>query len=277
MTDLLDNPAVQAGIAPFIAAFLAALLLARTRYLAAAVVVGFLVLLELTIGLAFESMTSVRKLILVTLGAGAIALAIEATEVSGRRTVIAALSLASALAAVWVVQRILAQQDPGAAWIAGFGVFAFVLMLVGSTLWAGVDPLRAAAIGACLGWGSGGLAVLGASALLGQIGIALGSACAAAALAQMLRGRAAPAGWTLGLPASVGSGLVGVLACSTGELRWYLLTPLLLVPLAASLVPAGGMRKPWQYVFLAGFAALVPVVVAIGWAWLSARVAASAG
>lgn len=277
MNDLLDNPAVQAGVVPFVAAFVLALLLARTRYLAAVVVVGLGVLLCLTIGFTFESMTSVRKLIVVTFAAGAAALVLEAAKVSGRRQVMAALALASALAGLWVVQRILAQQDAGAAWSAGAAVFVFVLALVGGTLAAGADPLRASAIGACLGWGSGVLAVLGASALLGQIGIALGTACAAAALAQMLRGRPAPAGWTLGLPAGVGAALVGVLACATGELRWYLLTPLLLAPLAAWLVPASGTRKPWQDAFLAGFAALVPVVIAIGWAWFSARMAASAG
>ena len=66
------------------------------------------------------------------------------------------------------------------------------------------------------------------------------------------------------------------LACATGELHWYFLAPLGLVPLAAKAVPAGRLR-PWQYAFLAGLAALVPVVIAIAWAWMSARAAASAG
>ena len=169
------------------------------------------------------------------------------------------------------------KRRPGRRSLAGVAAFVFVAALVGGSLSATADPLRASVIGTCLGWGSGALAVLGASALLGQIGIALGTACAGAALAQMLRGGPAPSGWSVGLPASLGAALVGVLAVATGELRWYFLLPLLIVPFAARWVPSGDSRRHWQYAFLAGFAALVPVVAAIAWAWMSARMAASAG
>ena len=235
------------------------------------------VLLYLTIGFALEPMTSVRKLIVVTLTASALALILEAAAVSARRQSIAALAVASGLAAIWVVLRILEQKDVGPAFFAALAVFAFVLALVGGTLVCADHPLRASVIGACLGWGSGALAVLGASALLGQLGIALGTACAAAALAQMLRGQRAASGWTVGLPASVGAALVGVLAVVTGELRLHFLLPLLLVAFAVRLIPADGPRRPWQYAFLAGLAGLVPVIVAVGWAWASARAATSAG
>ena len=275
MNDLLLNPAVQAAVAPFVAAFVVALLLARTRYLAAAVAVGLLMLLYLTIGFSLEPLTSVRRSIVVTLAASGLALGLEAAGVALRRPMIAALSAAFGLASIWVVERILVQQPPAAAWLAGLGAFVFVLALVAGALASGDDPLQASVVGVALGWGSGALAVLGASALLGQIGIALGTSCAAIALAQMLRGRA-PSGWTIALPASAGAGLVGVLACATGELHWYFLAPLGLVPLAAKAVPAGRLR-PWQYPFVAGLAALVPVVVAIAWARTSARAAASAG
>ena len=66
MTAWLDHPAAQAGVLPFMVALVLALLLARTRYLAAAAVGGMAVLLYLTIGFALEPMTSVRKLIVVT-------------------------------------------------------------------------------------------------------------------------------------------------------------------------------------------------------------------
>ena len=96
------------------------------------------------------------------------------------------------------------------------------------------------------------------------------------ALVQMLRGLEAPAGWTTALPAAVGASLVGALACATGVLEWRFLLPLLLVAPAAWLVPAG-TRKPWQNAFLVGLAALVPVVIAITWALLSARSTSPAG
>ena len=277
MTAWFDHPAVQAAVLPFAVALVLGLLLARTRYLAVVAVCGMLVLLYLTIGFALEPMTSVRKLVVVTLAAGVLALGIEVAAVGGRKSRIAALAVAAGLAAVWVAWRLLGQMDAGPAVLAGLAIFAFVLSLVGGTLALSADPLRASVLGTALGWGNGALAVLGASALLGQIGIALGTACAGAALAQMLFGRAAPSGWTVGLPGSMGAALVGVLAVLTGELHWYLLTPLLLVPIAARLVPSGGSRRLWQSAFLAGFAALGPVAVAIGWAWMSAKATVSAG
>lgn len=277
MNDLLDNPAVQAGVVPFVVALVVGLLLARTRFLAAGVVAGLAILLALTIGFALEPMTSVRKLIVVTLACGALALALEAAGVTARRTTSAGIAAVAGLASVWVVLRVLQQKETGPALLAGLATAVFVAAIVAATLECAADPLRGSVIGTCLGWGSGALAVLGASALLGQIGIALGTACAGLALAQMLRGGAAPAGWTTALPAGLGAALVGVAAVATGELRWYFLLPLLLVPWAARLIPAGGSRREWQHAFLAGFAGLVPVVAAIGWAWISARMLASAG
>ena len=277
MNDWLQNPAVQAGIVPFLVALVLGLLLARTRFLAAGVIAGLAVLLALTIGFALEPMTSVRKLILVTFGSGALALVLEAAGTTARRSVAGAVAVVAGLASVWIVLRVLQQKETGPALIAGAAAALFVIATVGALLECSTDPLRASVIGTCLGWGSGALAVLGASALLGQIGIALGTACAGLALAQMLRGGPAPSGWTTALPAGLGAALVGVAAVATGELRWYFLLPLLLVPFAARLVPGGGTRRPWQHAFLAGFAALVPVIAAIGWAWMSARMQASAG
>ncbi len=277
MNDWLVNPAVQAGVLPLLAALILGLLLARTRFLALAVVAGLVVLLALTVGFAIEPLTSVRKLILLVFGSAALALALEAVGVDARRPVLAGLALVAGLAAVWMALRILQQQELAAALLAGFAAFAYVTAVVGGGLVGAADPLRASVIGAALGWGSGALAVLGASALLGQIGIALGTACAAVGLAQMLRGGPAPSGWTTALPAHVGAALLGVLTVFTGELRWYFLLPLLLVPVAARLVPADLTHRAWQSAFLAGLAALVPVGVAIGWAWTSARIGAAAG
>jgi hypothetical protein len=276
MSDLLMNPAVQAGVLPFLGALLLAALLARTRFLAIATASGALLLLYLTVGFAFEPLTAQRKLTILLIGAMLLAIVLEAGGVGPRRRVIAALALAASIGAVWTLQRILEQRELGAGLLAALAAMSYVGLVVGATLLAGKQPLRAAVAGASLGWGNGALAVLGASALLGQLGVALGTACAAVALVQMLRGQQAPAGWTLALPAAVGASLVGVLACATGELRWPLLLPLLLVAPVTLLVPTG-LRRPWQQAILLGLATLVPVVVAVAWALMSQRAGAPAG
>ena len=278
VNDLLNNPAVQAAAVPFIIALLLAYAMAGTRYLAVAVVSGLVAVLALTIGFSLEPFTAVKKLILATFGATAIALALEATGIGARRAATTAVALAAGLAAVWAVMRVLQQMEAPGAWAMGLAAFAFTLATTGGAIAAGAtSSLRAAVIGACLGWGSGVLALLGASALLAQLGLALGTASAAVALVQMSRGRDAPLGWTVAVPVAVAAPLIGVLASAAGELPWYCLIPLPLAPLAARLMPTGALRRPWQHAFATGFATLVPVAGAVGLAWLSAAHSSSAG
>ena len=274
MNDLLDHPALQGGVVPFFTAAVVAMPLARTRFLAIAVVAGLLALLHLTIGFALEPLTLVRKMILATLAITAVAVAIEATGAGRRVGIAAALAAVAGLAAVWVLQRILEQKEPASAWLLGVAAWAYVALIVGGVLAISTHPLRVAVVGALLGWGSGALAMLGASAVLGLIGIALGTASAAVVVVQLLRASSARVGWTLALPVAIGASCVGVLAVATGELRWYL--PLLLIAPAALLVPAG-RRAPLQEAFLWGVAGLLPVAVALAWAWRAATSGAGAG
>jgi hypothetical protein len=262
MNAWLDHPAVQAGAAPFIAALVIAWPLARTRWLALAAGGGMVVLLALTVGFGLTPLTSMRKATLVILAAVVAALALEAAGIGRRRSVVAAVALITALTAVWVLQRVIEQADGAAAWRVAIAAAGFVFAITAGALWASTDALRASVIGAALGWGIGELALLAASVFLGQTGIAIGTACAAAALVLLLRGAAAAAGWSLALPAALGAALVGVLAVALGAGRAPALLPLLLVAPAvhwADRTDAG----PWPRALRLGAAALMPVVVAV--------------
>ena len=59
MEELLQNPAVQAGVLPFIAGLVLAAFLRNTRQLGLAIAVAFVCAVGLTMGLGFESLTSV--------------------------------------------------------------------------------------------------------------------------------------------------------------------------------------------------------------------------
>jgi hypothetical protein len=273
LMDLLNNPALQAGAIPFVVALLLGLALAATRYLALAVVSGLVAVLALTIGVTPPlPLTGVSKLWVTALVAVLIAMVLEATGVAASRRVAVAVAMGAGMAAVWMLQRVLENQATAtAAWAIAAGAFALTASTTGSAIAAGAtSSLRAAVIGACLGWGSGVLALLGASALLAQLGLALGTASAAVALVQMLRGREAPLGWTVVLPSAVAAALIGALASAAGELRWYCLIPLPFAPLATRLVPAGALRRPWQLAFATGMAALLPMALAVGLAWWAA-------
>lgn len=266
MNDLLNNPAVQAGIVPFGVALIAGLVLARTRWIAVASPAVVLVLLLLTIGFSIEPLTSSKKLILATLGVSLLALLFDGLGQALRKAIVAVLVLLAALACVWVLERILGQKTPAAAWLLGAAAVGFVLLGFGGALTLHGDGLRGAVIGACLGWSSGAMAVLGASGFLGQLGIALGTASAALALVQMFRGQGAGAGWSIVVPGALGACLIVLLASATGELRWPALLPLVLVAPLVRMVPAGE-RPAWLNAFVFGFAGLVPAAAAVVLAW----------
>ena len=61
MQDLLDNPALQAGIAPLIVALIIALLMARTPAAWLAIAAGYATMLALSTGLSFSPLTASRK------------------------------------------------------------------------------------------------------------------------------------------------------------------------------------------------------------------------
>jgi hypothetical protein len=269
MNELLQNPAVQAGVVPFLVGLVLAAALGRTRFLGLVQVAGFLVLAWLAIGLSFDPLTATRKLVLI---GAASALAVLAIEAAGNRARPVEWGVLALLAAgtVWMSWRLLVQRELPAAVGAGLLGAAYVAALAGSTLrLARHDPVAGAAAGLMIGLGSGALAVLGASAVLALAAISVGASAGAVLLVQMLRGRPAPMGATIALPAAVVAGLAGVLATQAGALRWFCLLPVLAAPWAARLVPA---RLPavWLRACVAAALALIPMLAAVALAWTTA-------
>lgn len=265
----MQNPAVQAGVAPFVVALVVAWLARKTRLLALSQLAGFAVLIALAIGFSFESLTSTRKLVLVGLLTLLPVLLLELKDWSSRPVVRSAVALLAGLAAVWVVLRVLQQKEIATALLAGAASALYLFLLVESTLRVSSDSVRGAVAGLMLGLASGALALLGASALLAQVGIAIGAAAGAVLLVQMITGMRSPVGATLSLPASVIAGLAGLLAVLTGSLPWFCLLPTLAIAWTTRLVPAGS-RPVWLTAFLTGLAAFVPLLLALGLAWFTA-------
>jgi hypothetical protein len=268
MNELLNNPAVQGGVAPFVVALAAAALLHRSRLLGLAISAGFLVLVALAIGFSFESLTATRKLVLLVGLASLFVLGLELAGVTARPAVRAAIAVVMGLGAVWVVLRLLQQQEEmSRAVLLGAAAALYLAFMVDSSNAIGDDSVRAASAALFLGLGSGVLALLGGSALLALVGIATGASAGAALLIQMITGRRAPSGWTLALPAATSAGLVVLLSTFTGELRWFCLLPLLAVPWATRLVPAGD-RPVWITAFLTSFVAIIPALISVALAKL---------
>ncbi len=254
---------------PFVVAFVAAALLHRTRFLGLAISAGVASAVFLVLGFSFESLTSVRKMILAGAVATLLVLVLEGAKARAKPAIRAVLALAAAAAAIWVISRVLQQLEMNSALLSGAGAALYLVVLVESGNRIGGDTVRAASGALMLGLASGVLALLGASASLAQLGIAAGASAGAVLLIQMLTGGYVPAGWTLALPVSVVAGLVGLLAVFTGGLPWYCLLPTLAISWATCVVPAG-KRPVWLTAFLTALAALVPMLLAVALAWFTA-------
>ena len=269
MEELLNHPAVQGGIAPFLAGLAVAALFAPVRLAGLAAVAGFAVTVYLVGGFSFVPLTATRKIVLVGLVAAAagvcVDLAFKPTRATG-----ALLGVLFGAAAAWVFWTVLAQKPMNEALIRGGTVVAMVAWLVAACYALRDAPVRAGAAGLCLGLGVGIAAILAASASLGQYGMAVGAACGGFLLVQMIRGRTIAAGATLTLVIGVLLGLIAGGTLMLAALPWYALPVLALVPLAARIpLPAG--LPVWGEAVLSSLLAGIPALAACFLVWQSSR------
>jgi len=265
VNDLLDNPAIQAGVAPFLVALAVAWPLSRTRFLGLASGAAFATAVALTIGFSFTASTSIQKLVLVEMLLIGLIVPIELSAARfppARLRIVLALAGAAGFSVVWVALRVLQQQAMPTAMLAGAGAALYVGALAYSGSAAVDDAVPASASALVLALGSGALALSGASALLAQLGIGTAAGAGAALLVQALARRAAPAGPALALPAHVAAGLVGTLAVATGSLAWYCLLPTLAVPWCARIGTMQG-RPVWLRGLVATAMASLPMLLAV--------------
>jgi hypothetical protein len=265
MEAFLANPAVQGGVAPFIVGLIVVAVFAKAKLGGLAATAGFAVAVTLASGLAFTPLTAVRKVVLVGLLAPAVGMVLDfALKRSRARMVV--IALACGALAAWVFWSVLRQKAFGESLLLGGAAAVFVAWIVGSTLALAGQPVRAGAAALVLGLGTGVSAILGASALLGIYGLAIGSGAAAFVLAQALTGRTITAGATLTLSASVAAGLVAAAALVLAQLPWYGLVVLGFIPLAVQL-PTPDRLPVWTQTLIACAYALSVALVACLLTW----------
>ena len=268
MSEWLQHPAFQAGIAPLVVALVVGFALSGTRYAWLAIVAGYATLVAQTSGFAFDPLTAGRKILLLSLVAPLVGLALDAAGAG--RAALAVVSVALGAASLWVFQSVLAQRSGQEAMMLGGGVALFVAILLVLTLRLRRDGLRTGAAGVGLGLGAGIAALLSASIGFFMAGIAIAAASGAMLLVQLARRRDMPAGalgaLSIGVPVALATSGTFVLA----QLPWYALPALLLVP-AAVLAPTVADGGPWRRAFTFGFTALAAGAVPVLAAWIAAR------
>ena len=268
MNELLNHPAVQGGLAPFVAALVVALVLGRARLGGLAVVVAFCTTVYLVSGFVFEPLSATRKIVVLALVAPVIGLMVD-FAFKPTRLGIAILAFAAGAANLWVFWPILQSKELQAILLLGGGSTLFVAWLVGfSQSFLSEHPMRAGAAGLGLGIGVGVSAVLGASALYGIYGISLAAAAGAFLLPQMLSGKKYEAGASFMLPFAVIAGLLAAATMVLAQLPWYSLFALAFIPLAARL-PAPERSPLWVQAMTLSACTITVAAAAIALTWQS--------
>lgn len=235
MQELLNHPAVQAGFAPFLVALIIAELFLRIRLSGLAIIAGFAVTIYLVSDFGIEPLTATRKIVWLGLFSTLLGL-LFGSAISNWRSWL--LIILSGVATGWVLLRILQQQEPSIMMQWGAGCAAYVAVLVwGMDKLLEKESLRISCAATALGIGTGGAALIGASALLGQFGLALGSAAAAHLVIKFISNQPLPTGRMFTLPLALVAGLTGCLAVLSAQLPWYALAILAGIPLTAWLMP----------------------------------------
>lgn len=272
MQQLLSRPEIQSAVLPFAIGLLAYLGLRKLTAAAWiwALLAAFLVSAWLINGVTFTPLTGTRKIILLVIASLPIA-ALLPGVLQGRKLQRATLVLACLLALTWVFWTVASRMQPGDILLLAAGCAALVASLTLSFERVAGDPAKLHSAGLALLLGTGMSAAAGASALLGQLGLALAAACGGALLGWVLAGSSAgnQRGQTLStLPYVLAPASLGVAAVMFASLPWYALIPLAAIPLAVSLVPPKADSR-----FLRALLASLPgLAIAIGvalWIWQS--------
>lgn len=267
MNDLLQNPEIQAGVAPLVVALVVGFVLHRTRYAWLAIVAAYVTFVALSTGFQFEPLTAGRKVVLLALLAPVAGILVDA--VGGGRMAALAAAAAAGLAGAWTFVSVLGQRETNEAVLLGAGIALFVALLTWLVLRLRGDGLRTGAAGVGLGLAVGIAAVLSASIGFFMTGIAIAAGAGAMLLVQIARGPVA-SGALGALSIAIPTGLAAAGTFMLASLPWYALPALLAVP-AAVLVPSASTGGTFRRAFVLGVVALVAAAVPILAAWFAAR------
>jgi hypothetical protein len=284
MQALFTNPAIQAAVAPFVAALLIALVLQRISlyWLGLAIIGGLLTTLMLTTGLSLLPLTSTRKIIIGSLCLPFTvplmeSLVARVPAIAKRwQTIITILVPATLVVAVenWIIWPVLRRQELAEAWPMLLGVSLYVSAIsVAFLMLARVRlPEKSATQGAnavMLALGTGATSLIAASALYAQLAFAVSAAVGSLILitffARSRAGLGQMSSFSL-FAAAVPLALLGASATVYAQLPVWVLLCLVAVPLFGWW-PSINIARPWMRLMFASFMALLPVILAVWIAW----------
>ena len=279
MESFFTQPPVQSGLAPFVASLVLAMVLLRApaRWQGLAIVGGLLLAVLLIIGPALMPLTSTRKIVVTSLSLPMLAILLDVAPLRWRARV-GVVVLLAVLALLWVLWPVLLRREPGEAVLLGAGLALYVAAVL--VVFVRLGRCCARLAGAALGFAvaMGVAVIVAASALYGQLAIAVAAAVAGLTAVRLWRPGLAENGACFGLggamAVAVPLALLGAAASVYARLPMMALPLLALSPLLA-LIPLAAGRTAWLRVVIAGLLTLPPALGAIYLAWLAAGAGSS--
>lgn len=268
MNNLLANPAVQSGIIPLIVALLAAWGLRRAGWFWSGLgfAIAYYVSVHFATGLQFTPLTSTRKILMLGIVAVALGLVIDALKQKPRFLPII-IFIAGTASITWVIWPVVNREEGGAFWLMLLSSMLYAGWLTAATETQRSNTDQGAMLALALGLGTGVSAMLGASALLGQLGIAIGAIAGAYLLLQLLK-QDMKLGSNFTLPVGLLNGLLGISAVVYASLPWYSLLPLAVLP-AAAYIPVRGELSKFKKLILLALYTLPLTIIAIIITWVT--------
>jgi hypothetical protein len=270
LEELFAHPAIQGGIAPFIVAFVIALIFMRINVFAGlAVVAGFITMVLLTTGFSFSPMTSTRKLTLLVLLVPVIAFLLQISH-KYTDTVLKACYGLAGLAMIWILWPVIMRTPVSEIILPVISYVVYAAWMMGMFMRMSELPAATAGTAAMTtGFAIGGSSLIGASALLGQMGMVLGSTAAAFLLVQLIFRREEFADLTFTMTSGLIAALLLPAAIVYAKVPWLVLPLVALIPLI-SIYPFADEENVWKNTAYLVMTIAVPVGIAFYLTWQSA-------
>lgn len=268
MSGLISNPLFQSALLPFVVGLILALILRPHGWVWAGLsaVVGFAATVYLLTGFEFFPLRSDRKILL--LGSGGVLLGLLLDLLPRRRVGPGLLFTAAVGAALWLVWPRFRFMEGWQLWSLAIAGPLYVAWMVVSCETLRQKSLQADSVVFALALGTGLSALLGATALYGQLASAIAAAVGARLLLQVI-GKPAAAGSVMLVPLVAVCALLGLGAVIYAKLPWYSLLLLALIPLIIR-VPLPTVLPRWLLTVVTVLVACVPAVLAIFLTWREA-------
>ncbi len=266
--ELLNHPAIEAGIVPFTLALLLGFILPNryTWWSTIVFAITYFFSAWLILDGRFTPLSSSRKLVM--LGAGAVILGFIMPKLISNSKALQRILIVIAIGAtLWLIWPILSRGDVWDQVNLAIGCGIYALWLCFAFFQLRDEDIATSVSASVLGFATGICALVGASSLLGELGIAIGASSAAVALFALSKRIDHSGGFYF--PITILCTLIAIASAVYAKVPWYVLIALGAIPLAA-------MLFEWRYkpgvirIIKLGFFTLIPAAVAVVLTWQAA-------